>query len=81
MSLDVSLRVAIFWIAALLCVVAELAILRSMRRGSRAGAGASAGNPSDAAMPRGRPATELIWAVVPAVGLILVLIVTWEAIR
>jgi len=81
MTLDVSLRVAIFWIAAILCVIAELAILRSMLRGSRAGAGTSAEGAPDAAMPRGRPVMELIWAVVPAIGLIFVLIATRGDIR
>ena len=81
MSLDVSLRVAIFWIAAVLCIIAELAILRSMMRGSRASAPVSTGGEPDAAVPRGRPVMELIWAVVPGVALIFVLLVTRGAIR
>ena len=80
MSIDVSLRVAIFWVAAILCVIAELAILRSMLRGSRTGL-ATQGETQDAAVPRGQPVTELIWAVVPALALVLVLILTRGAIR
>ena len=80
MSLDVSLRVAIFWIAALLCVVAEAAILRSMLRGSRAGAGTGDGA-SDATVPRAGRTMELVWAIVPAVALVAVLIKTRDLIR
>ena len=80
MSLDVSLRVAIFWVAAILCVVAELAILRSMRRGSRVGAG-TPGATTGTEVPRGRPVVEMIWAVVPAIALIVVLGLTRGAIR
>ena len=81
MSLDISLRVAIFWTAAVLCAVAELAILRSIVRASRARAVPSAEGSAGDAVPRGRPAMELIWAVVPAVGLVFVLIMTRNAIR
>ncbi len=80
MSLDVSLRAAIFWIAAILCIIAEAAILRSMLRGSRTVAG-TADRATDANVPRGRPTMELIWAVVPAVALIVVLIMTRGSIR
>ena len=79
MSIDVSLRVAIFWVAAILCIVAEVAILRSMLRGSRAGAGTA--EAAGASVPRGRPGMELLWAVVPAIGLVFVLIMTRDAIR
>ena len=80
MSLDISLRVAIFWIAAFLCIVAELAILRSMLRGSRTRVASPDGD-VEATVPRGRPVMELIWAVVPAVALIFVLLATRGAIR
>ena len=80
MSVDASLRIAIFWIAALVCIVAEIAILRSMLRGSRAAPSTPAVG-SDAVVPRGRPVVELIWAVLPAVGLILILALTRGAIR
>ena len=80
MSVDLTLRVAIFWVAALLCIVAEIAILRSMLRGSRA-APAGAAGAADSVVPRGRPMVELAWAIVPAVGLILILILTRDAVR
>lgn len=80
MTVALTLRVAIFWIAALLCVVAEIAILRSMLRGSRTVPSAAATAP-DSLVPRGRPTVELVWAVLPALGLILILYLTRGAIR
>jgi heme/copper-type cytochrome/quinol oxidase subunit 2 len=74
------LREAIFWIAAALCLIAEIAILRSMFRGSRI-ATPDRSPAVDAEVPRGRPVTEVIWAVLPAVGLIVILTLTWGAIR
>ena len=79
MSLTPDLRVGIFWIAVVLCVIAELAILRSMLRGSRAGA-VSAPAP-ETSVPRGRPIVEMVWAIIPAVALVVVLILTRNAIR
>ena len=79
MTVDPTLRIAIFWIAAVLCIVAEIAILRSMLRGSRGPAAASTTAP-DSIVPRGRPATEVLWAVLPAVGLVIILILTRNAI-
>ena len=70
------LREAIFGIAAVLCVVGEISIMRSMFRGSRdrsSGAGAD--------VPRGRPVAELIWALLPAVVLVVILVLTLGAIR
>lgn len=80
MSVAITLRVAIFWIAAILCVVAEIAILRSMMRGSRA-ASVNPAHASDAVVPRARPVIELVWALVPAIGLILILILTRSAVQ
>jgi hypothetical protein len=74
------LREAIFWIAAALCLVAEIAILRSMFRGSHL-ARPDRSPSVDADVPRARPMGELIWAVLPAVGLVVVLVLTREAIR
>ena len=80
MSVDLTLRTAIFWIATVLCIVAEIGILRSMLRGSRGPAAPSATAP-DAVVPRARPGTELLWAILPAVGLIVVLLLTRDGIR
>jgi len=74
------LREAIFWIAAALCVVAEIAILRSMLRGSRAAApDRSPAIESD--VPRARPVGEMIWAILPAIALAVILTLTRDAIR
>lgn len=64
----------IFWIAAALCIIAELAILRSafIPRGR---AGDSGQIPHS---PRG---AEMIWGVIPAIALALLLGVTWRAIH
>jgi hypothetical protein len=74
------LRHAIFWIAAVLCVVGEIAIMRSMFRGSRV---VAPDHPPDAGadVPRGRPVAELVWALLPAVMLVVILIFTLGTIR
>ena len=74
------LRESIFWIATIICVVAEIAILRSMFRGSRV-ATPDRSPAVDAEVPRGRPVAEIVWAILPAVALILILVVTRDAVR
>ena len=62
----------IFWIAALACAVAEIAILRSIigqRRAQNSGP-----------IHSGSPAGEVIWGVVPAIALALLLVATWRRI-
>jgi hypothetical protein len=73
------MREAIFWFAVALCVIAEIAILRSMGRASRHPAGDA--SPAGDAVPRSRPLPEMIWAVLPAVGLAVALAFTWRAIQ
>jgi len=73
----VTLRTAIFWIAAACCVVAELAILRSLLFGRAAEAGRSGDRP---AAGRTKRATEIAWALLPAAGLLVVLYLTWRAV-
>ena len=74
------MREAIFWIAAALCVVAEIFILRSMFRGTHT-AHPDRSPSVDADVPRARPMGEMIWAVLPAIGLIVILVITRGAIR
>jgi len=74
------LRESIFWIATIICVVAEIAILRSMFRGSRV-ATPDRSPAVDAEVPRGRPVAEIVWAILPAVALIVILVVTRDAVR
>lgn len=64
----------IFWIAAALCIVAELAILRAAFS-PPTDAGSSAPVPHS---PRG---TEMIWAVIPAIALAALLAATWHAVH
>lgn len=59
---------AIFWIAVACCVVAQAAIVRSVllaRGGST----------------RARRAAELMWAVLPAIALAAVLVLTWRTMH
>jgi len=64
----------IFWIAAALCILGELAILRA--------AFAPPADPgSSVPVPHSPRATEMLWAVIPAIGLALLLAMTWRAIH
>lgn len=63
----------IFWIAAVACVIAEIAILRSTFASRR-------GNKSEL-VPLSSPRGEIAWAVIPAIALIVVLTATWERIQ
>ena len=63
----------IFWIAAVACVIAELAILRSTFAARRA--------TKSELVPSSSPRSELAWAIIPAVALVLVLTATWQRIE
>jgi heme/copper-type cytochrome/quinol oxidase subunit 2 len=63
----------IFWIAAVACVIAELAILRFTFAARRA-------NKSDL-VPTASPQGELAWAIIPALALGIVLTATWQRIE
>ena len=78
--MDVSAAVgeAIFWIAVVSSVVAELAILRAVIRARAADPSVP---PTGAALPRLRRGAEILWAVLPALRLALVLVLTWCAMR
>ncbi|MGH7650795.1 MAG: hypothetical protein ACREMS_03030 [Gemmatimonadaceae bacterium] len=64
---------AIFWIAALMCLAAEIAVLRATYLAR--GANKSALVP---AAPRGR---EITWAIIPAIALVVLLAATWQRIE
>ena len=74
------LREAIFWIAAAFCVVAEIAILRSMFRGSRT-ASPDRSPSVDADVPRAPAIGETVWALLPAIALAVILTLTRGAVR
>ena len=63
----------IFWIAALACAVAEIAIVRSIIAQRRAHNATLVASSS--------PLAELIWAIVPAIALSALLIATWQRIE
>ena len=58
----------VFWIAAIACVIAQLAILRSTFAARTA-------NKSDL-VPAASPRSELAWAIIPALALVVVLSAT-----
>ena len=63
----------IFWIAALACAAAEIAILRSIiaqRRAQNVGPVHTAS-----------PLTEIVWGIVPAIVLMVLLVATWRRIE
>ena len=60
---------ALFWAAAVACVVAQGAIVRSVLAGSR-----------NVAAPAARRPAELVWALAPALALAAVLVFTWRAL-
>ncbi|HUF25650.1 MAG TPA: hypothetical protein VMM18_01615 [Gemmatimonadaceae bacterium] len=69
-----SLPVALFWVAAAVCAVAQLLIVRSVFSPHPDATG------GDALRRSGRLA-ETVWALLPALILALVLALTWRAVR
>jgi heme/copper-type cytochrome/quinol oxidase subunit 2 len=63
----------IFWIAAVACVIAEVAILRFTFAPERA-------NRSEL-VPASPRSGELAWAVIPALALSAVLVATWQKLE
>lgn len=62
----------IFWIAAAICIIAELALLRS----------AFTPRPSEAGMAsHSSKGIEMLWAIVPAIMLAVLLAATWRAVN
>lgn len=66
-------EVIVFAVCVAACIVAHVAILRSVLR-SRATA-------SDPGVPRPRVLVEIAWALVPAIALAFVLTATWARIQ
>jgi heme/copper-type cytochrome/quinol oxidase subunit 2 len=65
--------VGLFWLSVACCAIAQLFIIRSVR-GTRHVPEPTAG------VPRSREAMEMMWAVLPALGLIALLFFTWKAV-
>jgi heme/copper-type cytochrome/quinol oxidase subunit 2 len=68
----IPLRLNLFWLAVVCCVVAQIEIVRSAFKAPAA---------SDGTVPAPSRWTEVLWTVVPAIGLALVLAFTWRAIH
>jgi heme/copper-type cytochrome/quinol oxidase subunit 2 len=71
---------AIFWAAVLLCAVAQFFILRAVfapTAPAPAGSSAEAGRAAGRLREPSRP-LEIAWAVLPAVGLVLVFLWAWQ---
>ena len=67
-----SLAEPIFWIAATICIIAELALLRA--------AFSPPADPVTAPVPHSPRGTEMIWAIIPAIALAVLLAATWQAV-
>lgn len=69
-----SFAVGLFCLSVACCAIAQFFILRSV--------GASRHVPEGATqLPRQRGVMEMVWAVLPAVGLVVLLVFTWRAVR
>ena len=64
----------LFWTSVACCLIAQLYIIRSVR-------GARYVPSATAELPRHRGFLELCWAIVPAIGLAVLLVFTWRAIH
>ena len=64
----------LFWLSVACCAFAQFCILRSVGGGRHAPS-------STATLPRLRGATEMVWAAVPALGLVVLLVFTWRAMH
>ncbi len=74
-----TIRSALFWVATACCIFAELAILRSLLFG-RARAAEAKDSMGAARTARASRPADIAWALLPAVGLALVLYMTWRLI-
>jgi heme/copper-type cytochrome/quinol oxidase subunit 2 len=70
--MNLSLAEAIFWIAALACVVAQIALLRSSI--------STKGENRSNLVPASPRTSEVAWTILPALVLTVVLLATWRKI-
>ncbi len=66
-------EVVVFAVCVAACIVAHVAILRSVIRSRGVGA--------DPGVPRPKLLVEIAWALVPAIALAFVLTATWSKVR
>jgi heme/copper-type cytochrome/quinol oxidase subunit 2 len=72
--MTISFADGLFWLSVACCALAQSLILRSVG-GAHHAPGSAPG------MPRQRGAVEMLWAVLPAIGLAVLLVFTWRAVR
>jgi heme/copper-type cytochrome/quinol oxidase subunit 2 len=72
--MSLSFATGLFWTSVACCTIAQFLIVRSVL-------GARHVPAPSADVPRSRARTELVWAVVPAVALVALLVFTWDAVR
>ena len=68
-----SLSIALFWISAICCLVAQVALIVSAIRAPMPG------SPESASMRMPSRRTEVAWTIVPAIALAVLLVFTWRA--
>lgn len=64
----------LFWLSVACCALAQVFILRSVGASRRVPEGTTG-------LPRQRGVMEMLWAVLPALGLVVLLVFTWRAVR
>ena len=64
----------LFWLSVACCVIAQYFIIKSVR-------GASHVPEPTAGVPRSRIGMEMMWAILPAIGLAVLLSFTWRAVQ
>jgi heme/copper-type cytochrome/quinol oxidase subunit 2 len=64
---------AIFWIAAIACVIAQIAILRSTY--------VARSVEKSSLVPAARQSGEIAWAIIPALALSALLVFTWQRVQ
>ena len=64
----------LFWSSVACCAIAQFFIIRSVRGGRHL-------TERSASVPRARGEMELMWAVLPAIGLAVLLFFTWRAVQ
>jgi len=69
---SIPLSLNLFWLAVVCCVAAQIEILRSALKTPPA---------SDSSVPAPARWSEVLWTLVPAVGLAVVLVFTWHAVQ
>jgi heme/copper-type cytochrome/quinol oxidase subunit 2 len=72
-QMNLALADGIFWLAAVTCVIAEIAVLRSTYAARKV--------QKSALVPAANRTGEVAWAVIPAVALAVLLVVTWQHVR